>query len=98
MQSHFTNNIFISKSRVITKLQASLLLSCYFTQGLKKIQSQRVAHTPSVLETGYADAMAQPPPAAPAAASSLCSLFLPSPASGMLLPVAEPDSAGTAPD
>lgn len=43
MQSHFTNNIFISKSLVITKLQVPLPLSCYFTQGLKKIQSQQVA-------------------------------------------------------
>lgn len=46
MQSHFTNNIFISKSLVITKLQVPLPLSCYFTQGLKKIQSQQVAPKP----------------------------------------------------
>lgn len=75
MQSHFRNNIFISKSPVITKLQVHLPLSCYFTQGLKKIQSQLVAHMPSVLGTGYVDVMAQPPPAAQAAAYSFYSLF-----------------------
>lgn len=84
MQSHCTNNIFISKSRVIANYKCHRLYLAPLHR-IKKPQLQQVARVLSVLGTGYVGVMVQPPPAAQAASSSLCTLFLPGPASVLFL-------------